>query len=138
MLSELGASPSSNSGLVSSSTEPHLNTGHGVVHLWKERNGVRLCGLVRTHLRQRSLGRQLELVARDDCPDVAQRCREEVEVLLRARLADRAVVLRRVALRLLLEQPAAVDEVLDLLLGRLAFGREGRPRGDAPRARSRS
>ena len=48
MLSELGASPSSNSGLVSSSTEPHLNTGHGVVHLWKERNGVRLCGLVRT------------------------------------------------------------------------------------------
>ena len=39
------ASPSSNSGLVSSSTEPHLNTGHGVVRLWKERNGngVGLC-----------------------------------------------------------------------------------------------
>ena len=48
MLSELGASPSSYSGLVSSSTEPHPNTGHGVVHLWKERNGVRLCGLART------------------------------------------------------------------------------------------
>ena len=48
MLSELGASPSSNSGLVSSSTGPHLNTEHGVVHLWKQRNGVRLCGLVRT------------------------------------------------------------------------------------------
>ena len=48
MLSELGASPSSNSGLLSSSTEPHLKLGHGVVHLWKERNGVGLCGLVRT------------------------------------------------------------------------------------------
>ena len=48
MLSALGASPSSNSGLVSSSTEPHLKLVIASVHLWKERNGVRLCGLVRT------------------------------------------------------------------------------------------
>ena len=48
MLSEPDASRSGNSGLVSSSMEPHLKLGHGVVHLWKERNGVRRCGLVQT------------------------------------------------------------------------------------------
>ena len=48
MLSELGASQSGYSGLVLSSTESHLNTGHGAEHLWKERKGARQCGLVRT------------------------------------------------------------------------------------------
>ena len=47
MLSELGASQSGNSGLVSSSTESHLNTGHGMERLWKERKGGSHCGLVR-------------------------------------------------------------------------------------------
>jgi hypothetical protein len=37
MLSELGASPSSNSGLVSSSTEPHLKLVIASVDLWNER-----------------------------------------------------------------------------------------------------
>ena len=37
MLSELGASPSSNSGLVSSSTEPHLKVVIASVDLWNER-----------------------------------------------------------------------------------------------------
>ena len=37
MLSQLGASPSSNSGLVSSSTEPHLKLVIASVHLWNER-----------------------------------------------------------------------------------------------------
>ena len=37
MLSELGASPSSNSGLVSSSTEPHLKLVIASVHLCNER-----------------------------------------------------------------------------------------------------
>ena len=37
MLSELGASPSSNSDLVSSSTEPHLKLVIASVDLWNER-----------------------------------------------------------------------------------------------------
>ena len=37
VLSELGASPSSNSGLVSSSTEPHLKLVIASVDLWNER-----------------------------------------------------------------------------------------------------
>ena len=40
MLSELGASQSGYSGLVSLSTGSHLNTGHGAEHLWKERKGA--------------------------------------------------------------------------------------------------
>ena len=40
MLGELGASQSGYSGLVSSSTESHANTGHGAENLWKERKGA--------------------------------------------------------------------------------------------------
>ena len=48
MLSELGASQSGNSNLVSSSTGSHLSTGHRAEHLWKERKGAGTCSLVRT------------------------------------------------------------------------------------------
>ena len=46
MLSELGASPSSNSGLVSSSTEPHLKLVIASVDLWNERRNGSERGLV--------------------------------------------------------------------------------------------
>ena len=48
MPSEPGASRSGNSGLVSSAKRRYLKLVIGSVHLWKERKGVRLCGLVRT------------------------------------------------------------------------------------------
>jgi hypothetical protein len=48
MLSEPDASRSGKSGLVSASTRRYLKLVIGSVHLWKERNGVRRCGLVQT------------------------------------------------------------------------------------------
>ena len=48
MLSEPGASRSGNSGLAVLSTKRrYLKLVIGRVHLWKQRQGVRLCGLVR-------------------------------------------------------------------------------------------
>ena len=48
MLSEPGASRSGNPGLVSSAKRRYLKLVIGSMHLWKERKGARLCGLVRT------------------------------------------------------------------------------------------
>ena len=47
MLSEPGTSRSGNSGLVSSAKRRYLKLVIGSVHLWKERKGAKLCGLVR-------------------------------------------------------------------------------------------
>ena len=48
MLSEPDAWRSGKSGLVSSAKRRYLKLVIGSVHLWKERNGVRRCGLVQT------------------------------------------------------------------------------------------
>ena len=52
MLSEPDASRSGKSGLVSSAKRRYLKLVIGSVHLWKERNGVRRCGLVQTEERR--------------------------------------------------------------------------------------